>query len=92
MPYVPELQLTGIWRSHFDLGNWPGFFQVAVAHTGERWNDLDTLNVPARQEMDAYTLMHLSAGIENDSSTGPSAWGVVAGRQTKAIASRPGAR
>ncbi len=67
MPYVPKVQLTGIWRSNFEVGSLPSFFQVAASHTGKRWNDLDTLNVPARQEMDAYTLVHLSAGIENES-------------------------
>ena len=66
MPYVPELQLTGIWRSNFDVGSMPGFFQAAASYTGSRWNDLDTLNVPARQEMDAYTLVNLSAGIQRD--------------------------
>ncbi len=66
MPYVPEFQLTGIWRSNFEIGSMPSFFQTAVAYTGARWNDLDTLNVPARQEMDAYTLVNLSAGIERD--------------------------
>jgi len=66
MPYVPELQLTGIWRSDFEIGSMPTFFQTAVAYTGARWNDLDTLNVPARQEMGAYTLVHLSAGIQKD--------------------------
>ncbi len=67
MPYVPELQLTGIWRSNFDLGSLPSFFQLAASHTGERWNDLDTLNVPARRKMDSYNLVHLSAGIEEES-------------------------
>lgn len=66
MPYVPELQMTGIWRSNFNLGSLPSFFQASAAYTGSRWNDLDTLNVPARVEMDAYTLLHLSAGIERD--------------------------
>ncbi|MCH8214707.1 MAG: TonB-dependent receptor, partial [Proteobacteria bacterium] len=69
MPYVPELQLTGIWRSNFDVGSLPGFFQAAVAYTGKRWNDLDTLNVPARQEMDAYSLANISAGIEKENWT-----------------------
>ena len=64
MPYVPKVQLTGIWRSNFELGSMPSFFQAAVAYTGKRWNDLDTTNVPARQEMGAYTLVNLSAGIE----------------------------
>jgi len=67
MPYVPELQLTGIWRSNFDIGSLPSFFQLAASYTGKRWNDLDTLNVPARQEMDAYSLVNLSAGIEKES-------------------------
>jgi outer membrane receptor protein involved in Fe transport len=66
MPYVPDLQLTGIWRNNFEVGSMPGFFQAAVAYTDKRWNDLDTLNVPARREMDAYTLVNLSGGIEKD--------------------------
>jgi iron complex outermembrane receptor protein len=45
----------------------PGFFQVAASYTGKRWNDLDTLNVPARVEMDAYSLVNLSAGVEGES-------------------------
>jgi len=69
MPYVPKWQLTGIWRSNFDLGSLPGFFQAAVSYTGKRWNDLDTLNVPARRKMDDYTLVNLSAGIERDNWT-----------------------
>ncbi|MCP4047038.1 MAG: TonB-dependent receptor, partial [Gammaproteobacteria bacterium] len=69
MPYVPKLQLTGIWRSNFDMGSLPGFFQASLAYTGTRWNDLDILNIPARQEMDSYTLLNLSAGIEKDSWT-----------------------
>jgi len=67
MPYVPELQLTGIWRSDFEIASMPSFFQAAISYRGERWNDIDTLNVPARQEMDAYSLTNLSAGIEKDS-------------------------
>jgi outer membrane receptor protein involved in Fe transport len=69
MPYVPKIQMTGIWRSNFDVGTMPGFFQAAVSYTGARWNDLDTLNVPARQKMDDYTLVNLSAGIEKDNWT-----------------------
>jgi len=69
MPYVPKWQMSGIWRSNFDVASMPGFFQVAVAYTGSRWNDLDTLNVPARQKMDSYTLVNLSAGIEKENWT-----------------------
>jgi iron complex outermembrane receptor protein len=69
MPYVPKWQLTGIWRSNFDVGSLPGFFQAAVAYTGKRWNDLDTLNVPARRQMDDYTLVNLSTGINKDNWT-----------------------
>ncbi len=69
MPYVPKWQLTGIWRSNFDIGSMPSFFQAAVAYTGKRWNDLDTLNVPARQQMDSYTLVNLFAGIDKDNWT-----------------------
>ena len=69
MPYVPKWQLTSTWRSNFELGSMPSFFQAAVAYTGKRWNDLDTLNVPARQQMDDYWLMNLSAGIDRDNWT-----------------------
>ncbi len=69
MPYVPKWQMSGIWRSNFDVASMPGFFQAAVAYTGSRWNDLDTLNVPARQKMDSYTLVNLSAGIEKENWT-----------------------
>ena len=47
----------------------PAFFQAALAYTGKRWNDLDTLNVPARQQMDDYTLLNLSTGIDKDNWT-----------------------
>jgi outer membrane receptor protein involved in Fe transport len=47
----------------------PGFFQAAASYTGARWNDLDTLNVPARQKMGSYTLLNLSTGIEKDNWT-----------------------
>ncbi len=69
MPYVPKWQLTGIWRSNFDIGSMPSFFQAAASYTGARWNDLDTLNVPAIQKMDDYTLVNLSAGIDKDNWT-----------------------
>ena len=69
LPYVPELQLTGIWRGNFEIASMPSFFQAAVTYTGERWNDLDVTNVPARQQMDAYSLTNLSAGIGKDNWT-----------------------
>jgi outer membrane receptor protein involved in Fe transport len=69
MPYVPKWQLSGIWRSNFEIGSMPAFFQAAVAYTDKRWNDLDLLNVPARQLMDDYTLVNLSTGIDKDNWT-----------------------
>jgi len=69
MPYVPKLGLTGIWRSNFNIGTLPGFFQAAVTYVGKRWNDLDTLNVPARRQMDDYSKVNLSGGIERDNWT-----------------------
>jgi iron complex outermembrane receptor protein len=66
MPYVPKWQLSAIWRSNFEVGSMPAFFQAALAYTDKRWNDLDTLNVPARQQMDDYTLLNLSTGIDKD--------------------------
>jgi outer membrane receptor protein involved in Fe transport len=74
MPFVPELQLTGIWRSNFEIASMPSFFQVAATYTGARWNDLDTLNVAnngvsIRREMGAYSLVNLAAGIAGDNWT-----------------------
>jgi iron complex outermembrane receptor protein len=69
MPYVPEWQLTGVWRSTFDVAAMPAFFQAAASYTGSRWNDLEVTNVPARQNMDSYTLVNLSAGIEKENWT-----------------------
>jgi outer membrane receptor protein involved in Fe transport len=69
MPYIPEWQFTGIWRSHFEVAEMPGFFQVAASYTGSRWNDLDTLNELARKNMSSYTLVNLSTGIEKDNWT-----------------------
>jgi len=69
MPYVPEWQLTGIWRSNFDVGSMPGFFQAAASYTGSRWNDLEVTNEPARRNLDSYTLLNLSTGIEKDNWT-----------------------
>jgi iron complex outermembrane receptor protein len=69
MPYVPEWQLTGVWRSNFDVAAMPAFFQAAASYTGSRWNDLEVTNVPARQKMDSYTLVNLSAGVEKENWT-----------------------
>ncbi len=49
------------------MGNFPSYIKSAVTYAGKRWNDLDTTNVPARQEMSAYTLVNLSAGVARDS-------------------------
>ncbi len=69
MPYVPKVQMTGIWRSNFNLGSFPSFFQAAVSYTGKRWNHLDVQNIPARRQMDDYVLANISAGIEQDNWT-----------------------
>ena len=64
MPYVPKVQLTGIWRTKFNVGTIPAFFQAAVTYTDKQWNDLLVSNVPGRAQMDSYFLANLSAGIE----------------------------
>jgi outer membrane receptor protein involved in Fe transport len=66
MPYTPELQLTAIGRFNFDLGTLPSFGQVALSYVDKQWNDLV---VADRIEMDGYTVMNLSAGIEKDNWT-----------------------
>ena len=66
MPYVPEFQATAIGRYHFDMGSLPGYFQLAASYTGARWNDLDTTN-ERRTEMDAYTLVNMSFGVDKES-------------------------
>ncbi len=66
MPYVPKLQYTAIGRYHFDMASQPGYAQLAVSHTGARWNDLDTTN-SRRAEMAAYTIVNGAVGIEKES-------------------------
>lgn len=66
MPYVPKFQATAIGRYQFDVGSMPGYFQLAASHTGSRWNDLDTTN-ERRAEMDAYTLVNMSFGVDKES-------------------------
>lgn len=56
---IPPRRSPSPRRSNFGLPKSP-LWPLAACQ-------LDTLNVPARQEMDAYTLVHLSAGIENES-------------------------
>lgn len=65
MPYVPKFQYTATARQHFEMANQPSYFQLAVAHTGKRWNDLDTTN-ERRAHMAAYTLVNAAVGIEKD--------------------------
>ena len=63
MPYVPPLQLTGLGRYTFTIGDMPSFAQVAVSYVDSAWNNLEVDN---RQKMDAYTVVNLSTGIERD--------------------------
>jgi hypothetical protein len=44
MPYVPKLQLTGIGRLNFNMGDLPSFAQVAVSYR-DPWSDLDRLTI-----------------------------------------------
>jgi iron complex outermembrane receptor protein len=66
MPFVPEVQLTTIARYNLDFGSFPGYLQAAASYTGATWNYLETAD---RLRQDAYTLLNLSAGIENDNWT-----------------------
>ncbi len=66
MPYVPEWQLSAIGRFDFNVGGLPAFGQAAVSYTDSAWNNLD---VAIRQEMDAYTLVNLTTGIEKEDWT-----------------------
>ncbi len=70
MPYVPKWQMTGIWRSNFNIAELPMFFQAAVSYTDKQWNSLDVSNSTSlRQPMDDYSLTNLSAGIEKENWT-----------------------
>ncbi len=61
MPYVPKLQLTGIGRFKFNMGNLPGFAQVAATYRDEAWTDLE---LSTRELMDAYTIVNVSVGVD----------------------------
>ena len=66
MPYVPKFQYTAIGRYNFDMASQPAYAQLAVSHTGSRWNDLDITN-SRRAEMAAYTILNGAVGIEKES-------------------------
>lgn len=63
MPYVPPLQLTGIGRYNFTLGDMPAFGQAAVSYVASSWNNLEVDN---RHKMGAYTVVNLTTGIDRD--------------------------
>jgi len=63
MANTPEWQLVGIGRWNFNLGTLPSFAQAALSYTDKAWNDLE---VEIRQQMDSYTVLDLSAGIEKE--------------------------
>jgi len=63
MANTPEWQLVGIGRWNFNLGTLPSFAQAALSYTDKAWNDLE---VDIRQQMDSYTVLDLSAGIEKE--------------------------
>jgi outer membrane receptor protein involved in Fe transport len=63
MPFVPEFQFTSIGRYNLDFGRFPGYLQAAISYTGASWNFLE---IEDRLRQDAYTLLNLSAGIENE--------------------------
>jgi iron complex outermembrane recepter protein len=66
MPFVPEFQFTSVARYNMDFGRFPGYLQAAASYTGASWNFLE---VADRLRQDGYTLLNLSAGIENDNWT-----------------------
>ena len=61
MPFVPELQATGIVRYDNDTARRPWYLQAAVAFTGDSWSNLE---IDLRQKQSAYTLVNLAAGMQ----------------------------
>ena len=65
MPYIPELQYTAMARYDFQAGSLPWFAQGAWSWRDDAWNDLEVSNV-RRAQMEAYGILNLSTGIENE--------------------------
>jgi len=63
MPYVPNLQFTATGRLNVDFGEFPGYLQAAITHTGESWNELKT---SGREVQASYTIVNLATGIRGD--------------------------
>jgi outer membrane receptor protein involved in Fe transport len=63
MPFVPEVQYTAIGRYNVDAARWPFYLQAALSYTGDSWSNLET---ELREDQPAYTLLNLSAGIEQE--------------------------
>ncbi len=63
MPYVPKLKYTATGRLNVDFGEFPGYVQAALTHTGKSWNELDD---SAREIQASYSILNLAAGIQGD--------------------------
>jgi outer membrane receptor protein involved in Fe transport len=65
LPVTPEFKGNVTGRYTFDIGANEGFVQATVVHVGEREVDLRKTERAIVGDLDAYTLVDLSAGIHH---------------------------
>jgi iron complex outermembrane receptor protein len=68
LPSVPEFKANFSTRYNFEINEYDLHTQLVFAHVGESQNDVfkfgdDDTTVDARQQLDAYNIVNLSAGV-----------------------------
>jgi outer membrane receptor protein involved in Fe transport len=69
LPNVPEFKANVSTRYDFDINEYDLHTQLVFAHVGESQNDVfkfadDDTTVDARQQLDAYNIVNISAGVK----------------------------
>jgi iron complex outermembrane recepter protein len=66
LPVSPKFKGNVTARYTFPLGNFDAHVQGAYVYAGKRWADLRTLERSIIGQLDAYSIVDLTAGIGND--------------------------
>jgi iron complex outermembrane recepter protein len=64
LPMTPRIKANATARYTWDLGSYEAFWQASVVHVGARTTDLREAQRELIDDLDAYTLVDLSAGVK----------------------------
>ena len=66
LPLTPEFKGSLIGRYEWDVGEYQPYFQASVFHQGDRITDFRTAEHALMGDLDAYTLVDFSVGVEKN--------------------------